>query len=70
MTYNFCQKCCTRFEACETCHAVELAAKDKEIARLKKVLDCFNKRNSWLEIHLSMGDRNEYEKLIRQGRLG
>ena len=32
MTYNFCQKCFTRFEACETCHAAELAAKDKEIA--------------------------------------
>ena len=35
MTYNFCQKCCTRFEACETCHAAELAAKDKEIEALK-----------------------------------
>jgi hypothetical protein len=35
MTYNFCQKCCTRFEACETCKDAELAAKDKEIAELK-----------------------------------
>jgi len=35
MTYNFCQKCCTRFEACETCKDAELAAKDKEIEALK-----------------------------------
>ena len=38
MTYNFCQKCCTRFESCETCHAAELAAKDKEIMRLIKII--------------------------------
>ena len=36
MTYNFCQKCFTRFEACETCHAAKLAAKDKEIEALKE----------------------------------
>jgi len=35
MTYNFCQKCCTRFDACETCKDAELAAKDKEIEALK-----------------------------------
>jgi hypothetical protein len=39
MTYNFCQKCCTRFEACETCRDAELAAKDKEIARLRAALE-------------------------------
>jgi hypothetical protein len=38
MTYNFCQKCFTRFEACETCHAAELAAKDKEISALKDTI--------------------------------
>jgi len=38
MTYNFCQKCFTRFEACETCHAAELAAKDAEILRLRAAL--------------------------------
>ena len=32
MTYNFCQKCFTRFDACETCKDAELAAKDKEVA--------------------------------------
>ena len=31
MTYNFCQKCFTRFEGCVDCHAAELAAKDKYI---------------------------------------
>ena len=35
MTYNFCQKCFTRFDACETCLAAELSAKDKEIEALK-----------------------------------
>ncbi len=39
MTYNFCQKCCTRFEACADCHAAELAAKDKEIARLIALIE-------------------------------
>jgi len=39
MTYNFCQKCCTRFEGCADCHAAELAAKDKEIARLKALIE-------------------------------
>ena len=49
MTYNFCQKCFTRFDACETCHAAELAEqdrtteaiitdKDAEILRLRAAL--------------------------------
>ena len=38
MTYNFCKKCCTRFEGCVDCHDAELAAKDKEIARLRAAL--------------------------------
>jgi hypothetical protein len=38
MTYNFCQKCCIRFEGCADCHEAELAAKDKEIEGLKDTI--------------------------------
>ncbi len=37
MTYNFCQKCCTRFEACAECHKEELAEKDKELEGLRQL---------------------------------
>ena len=40
------QYICTRFEACETCHAAELAAKDKEISALKDTITS-------LRVHLS-----------------
>jgi hypothetical protein len=32
---NFCNYCYTRLDSCADCHAAELAAKDKEIERLK-----------------------------------
>ena len=47
MTYNFCQKCCTRFEGCADCHVAELAAKDKEISALKDTITS-------LRVHLSV----------------
>ena len=47
MTYNFCQKCCTRFDACETCKDAELAAKDNEIEELKDTITS-------LRVHLAV----------------
>jgi hypothetical protein len=58
------------FEASDPGEWVKADEALAEIAALRKVLKCFDMRNSWLEIHLSMGERNEYEKLIIQGRLG
>ena len=43
MTYNFCQKCFTRFDACESCKDAELAAKDKEIETLKAQIAAMRK---------------------------
>jgi hypothetical protein len=57
MTYNFCQKCFTRFDGCTECHAAELAAKDKEIARLKDTITS-------LRVHLSVLKEYVNDKVI------
>ena len=36
---NFCNYCYTRFDSCADCHEAELAAKDKEIARLIALIE-------------------------------